>query len=230
LTEQNSVANREKFDAFIRQRQDILTMPWIGATLSIGAYALVLAFASDAGAVRVTPYLTVLLGALGCGFAAASILLPRRACSDAAIAAQMRLEPQVQTWAKTLQVDAEQLKFLSELAGTEQRLIELTLMFRRPYLLALALAHGVALAGLAYGLLSQALLQAVPFLIAALALNGLHYPRLAPLLARGRKLDRPDEEMQQMERTLAQMKQPADKPERRGPHLRRGPSRPGKRH
>ena len=53
----------------------------------------------------------------------------------------------------------------------------------------IALAHGVAAVGFAYGFLSKTLVEAAPFLLVALALNCWHYPRLARLIDRGRTLD-----------------------------------------
>jgi hypothetical protein len=78
----------------------------------------------------------------------------------------------------------------------EQRLLGLTIPFLRPYVIGLALANGVALIGLAYGFMIKTLLDASPFLLGALALTAWHYPRLGPLIDRGRKLDRHEEEEQ----------------------------------
>ncbi len=230
LTPAELAAKRERFEAFVRRRQELLTIPWIAMTIALGLESIVLSVVADSGPVPVPAWLRYGLAAIGCGLAAASVLLPRRACSDAKVKAQMRCEPDPRVWARGMGLDPEQSQILLEMAPAEQRLVGLMRMFVRPHRLGLGLSQAVAASGFLLGLLCRSMLSATPFLLVALALNGWHYPRLGPLVRRGRKLGQADREMLELERQLQQMtseqEQPAAHPRRVHPPLRRRPPRP----
>lgn len=202
----DAFAASDKFDALVRHCQENLTIPWLVTTASIGLDSIILSFVADNGPAPASLGLTIVFAAVGCGLAAASFLIPRRACSDAAISAQMRREPLARSWADRMSLDGDQFHALMGLPKPLQRLIGLIATYRTPYLMAIGASVSVASVGFVYGLITKSMLYALPWLAAAFALNGLHYPRFAKLVARGRKLDQPDEEDLELERKLKDMK------------------------
>jgi hypothetical protein len=195
MAEPNFTA-RNQTDALVRERKDILTKPWLVATVLIGLYAGVLAYLGRATAEPLPPLIApaMMLGAAVLGFL--SVLVPRWQLSDKRLQTRLREEVDAYRWAKTMHLRGPLMDAFKALPPEEQRLLGLTIPFQRPYLIGLALANAVALIGLVYGFMIKTLLDASPFLLGALALTAWHYPRLGPLIDRGRKLDRHEEEEQ----------------------------------
>jgi hypothetical protein len=65
--------------------------------------------------------------------------------------------------------------------------------------------------------MNKSLVEAAPFLLVACGLNCWHYPRLAGLIERGRKIDRGDEEQQALELVERLQAAPAASPRKPGP-------------
>jgi hypothetical protein len=198
MAEPNFTA-RNQTDVLVRERKDILTKPWLVATVLIGLYAGVLAYLGRATAEPLPPLIApaMLLGAAVLGVL--SVLVPRWQLGDKRLQARLREDVDAYRWAKAMHLRGPLMDAFKALPLEEQRLLGLTIPFQRPYLIGLALANGVALIGLAYGFMIKTLLDASPFLLGALALTAWHYPRLGPLIDRGRKLDRHEEEDQAIE-------------------------------
>lgn len=228
MTASDELAAAEKFDALVRACSEKLTVPWLAMTASIGLDSIILSYVAEQGPLPASLALTCVLAAVGCVLAAASVMVPRRACSDAAISAQMRREPLPRAWSDSMRLDGDDFHALLGLPKPLQRLFGLIVMSRTPYLIALGLSVAVASLGLVYGLITKSMLYALPWLGVAFALNGLHYPRLEKLMQRGRKLDQPDEEDQELERQLKQMKRERTPAGRMMPGARpsRGSDRP----
>jgi hypothetical protein len=195
MTDPNFAA-RNQTDVLVQERRDILTKPWLGGTVLIGAYAGVLAFVGRSIAEPLPPIVGPVMMLAGAVLGVLSVVLPRSLLGDKQVQARLKEPVDAYRWAKTMRLRGAHLEAFKALPPDEQRLLALTIPFLRPYLVGLALANGVALLGLAYGLMSKTLIEAAPFLLAALALNAWHYPRLTGLIDRGRKLDRGDEEEQ----------------------------------
>jgi hypothetical protein len=148
-------------------------------------------------------------------FAGAAIIVPRRMLSDAVLAAHLRSTIDVHRCAMRMNLtDAQRDVFLA-LPPTEQKLFTLTLELERPYTVGLLLVTGVVGSGLVYGLSLRGLIETTPYLLGALALAGLHYPRLTRLIDRGRALLKADEEQAELREVdnLEQVKQLGARPQ-----------------
>jgi hypothetical protein len=182
-----------KLTELLRARKDALTIRWLFATATIGVFALIVAL-FEQGRPRVPMALTVLVWMATAVLAGLSIWMPMKKLTNRDLLRQLRLPVDVHGWARTMRLDAEQTSTLASLPSLEQRLFGLTLIFERPYMLGLALAGGLAVLGLLYGLIAGTLVEATVPLVGALALNCWHYPRLTSLVDRGRKLESKDED------------------------------------
>jgi hypothetical protein len=198
MSEPNFAA-RNQIDVLVRERKDILTRPWLGATVLIGVYAGVLTYFGGATAAPLPPMVgpAMMTGAAVLGLL--SVVVPRLQLSDKKLQARLREPVEAYRWAKTMHLRGPLMDQFKALPSDEQRLLGLTIPFQRPYLIGLGLANGVATIGLVYGFMNKTLMEAAPFLLAALALTAWHYPRLGPLIDRGRKLDRHEEEDEAIE-------------------------------
>jgi hypothetical protein len=224
MSEPNFAA-RNQTDVLVRERKDILTKPWLVATIIIGVYAGVLAYFGRATSERlpalVAPAMMLAAAVLG----VLSLVVPRLQLGDKQLEARLREPIDAYRWAKTMRLRGPLMDAFKALPPEEQRLLALTIPFQRPYLIGLALANGVALVGLAYGFMSKTLVDAAPFLLAALALTAWHYPRLSPLIDRGRKLDRHEEEDQALELLQRIEKKEARAPQSQPPPAPAAPAR-----
>ena len=180
-------------------------MPWLGATALIGVYSVILSFVAEEGPVERPATLRYGSLAVGGAFAVAAFLLPRRATADGVISAHMLREPEMHSVSAQLGLSHDTYHFLLGIPKPAQRLVGLIDTYRSAYVLGLALSAGVALTGFVLGCVTKNMLESAPFLVSAFALNGWHYPRLAALLDRGRKLDRPSKEVVALERTIEQI-------------------------
>jgi hypothetical protein len=218
---QPDFAARNQVDVLLRARAEALTMRWLAVTGAVGALAIVLTILASSMPEPVSGVVTVLAWLVAAVLAALSIVLPRRALADRHIASWLRAPLDGYRWAVQLGLSPAQREVFLALPPNEQSVLALTIPFVRPYTQGLALALGVALVGFAYGLSCRAVLEAAPFLVAALALNCWHYPRLGTLIDRGRKL-LSAAEMDDEARALANLHaQPSDAPEKpAGPRLR----------
>ena len=225
MTEPNFAA-RNQTEVLLRQRRDILTIPWLCATVLIGGYAVVLAVYGRTVAEPLPPGLGPALMGAGVVLALLSVLLPLRQLGDKRLEARLRVPIEAYFWARSMRLRGVHAETFKALPPEEQRMLGLTILYQKPYAIGLALANAVATIGVVYGFLSKALVEAAPFLLVALALNCWHYPRLAPLIDRGRKLDRVEEEQEALE--LLEKLEPAEaqrkSAQRAQPRLRR-PSR-----
>lgn len=177
-----------KLTVLLRERRDALTIRWLAATVMVGVFALIVAW-FEQGSPRVPLALTIVFWLVGAVCAVLSVWLPRKQLADRHLARQLSLPADAQGWARRLELGAEQSRALATLPDLEQRLYGLTLLFERPYTLGLALSAGLAFVGLVYGVLAGTLVEAMPLLLGALALNCWHYPWLTSIIDRGRKLE-----------------------------------------
>ncbi len=177
-----------KLTVLVRERKDALTIRWLGATMTIGIFALIVAW-FERGSPRLPMPLTIAFWLVGATCAVLSVWLPRKQLTDPLLARQLARPADAKGWARQLGLGPEQAGTLAELPDLEQRLYGLTILFERPYTLGLALSGGLAVLGLVYGILARTLVEAMPLLLGALALNCWHFPRLTSIIDRGRKLD-----------------------------------------
>lgn len=177
-----------RLTGLLRERKDALTIRWLGSTVAIGVFALIIAW-FEQGSPRVPLLLTVFVWVASAVLAGLSVWLPRQQLADPHVARRLRLPADAQGWARKMRLTPEQARTLAALPNLEQRLFGLTLLFERPYTLGLAFAGALAVLGLIYGLIAGTLVEASVPLLGALALNCWHYPRLTPLIERGRKLE-----------------------------------------
>lgn len=187
-------AARNQVDVLLRERSETLTKLWLGATFAIGAIAVVLSVFAQTLATEVPSAVVLLAWLIGGLLALLSVVMPQRELADVYLARWLRLPVDAHRWAKQLKLSIAQRDAFIALPAQEQSVFGLTLLFERPFKLGLGLSVGVALVGLVYGLLTHTVLEAAPFLTAALALNCWHYPRLSRLIDRGRKLQSGAEE------------------------------------
>ena len=185
---QPDFAARNQVDVLLRARAEALTMHWLLATGAVGALAVLLTILANSMPEPVSGVVTALAWLVAAVLAVLSIALPRKALADPHIASWLRAPLDGHRWAVQLRIKPEQKRVFLALPPNEQSVLALTIPFLRPYVLGLGLALGVALVGFVYGLMCRAVLEAAPFLVVALALNCWHYPRLGPLIDRGRKL------------------------------------------
>jgi hypothetical protein len=201
----SGAAAGKKLDELVKKQTELLTIPWLGFTASIGAYAIVLSLATDGlYTERLSTAVLIIAGLLACGLAAASIFVPKRLCSDARLSAHMRSEPKQDELESTLREDDrfEHARDIKGLPKLEKRLLGVALLHGRPLLVGLALANGVAVVGLLIGLAQRSLGAALPFLLLALGLCAVHFPRLSGPIERARKLSGPDEDMLEAARQI----------------------------
>jgi hypothetical protein len=206
---ESGVASGQKLDELTKKQAELLTVPWLGFTASIGLCAIVLSLATDGlYTEKVSTLGLVIAGLLACGLAAASLLMPRRLCTDAMISAHMRSEPKQDLLESTLREDDrfEYAGMIKALPKLEKRLLGVVTLHKRPFLVSLALAEAVAVVGLFIGLAQGSLGAALPFLLVALGLCAVHFPRLGGLIARARKLGGPDEDMLEAARQIRAVK------------------------
>jgi hypothetical protein len=223
---QPDFAARNQVDVLLRERKDALTLRWLAATGGVGAIAVVLSIMANTIPNELPTAVVALVWIAGALIAILSVALPRNLLTDAQLAAFLRAPPDAYRWAIALKLKPEQKDAFLALPPQEQSVFALTLLFEKPYHLGLGLSLGVAGVGFAYGILTHTVLEAAPFLTAALALNCWHYPRLAPLVDRGRKLQAASQDEAEA-RALAELQQPQQPKEREGPRLRK--SRTGER-
>jgi cobalamin synthase len=189
-------AAQNQVTALLRERKDVLTVRWLAATAAIGALAIVLALIAQTIPAELPTAVVVVAWLIGGALAAASVLAPRQMMGQKLIAARLRAPVDAYRCAVQMKLSAANKDVFIALPVSEQSVCALTLMFERPYTIALGLAFGVALVGFVYGLVSQTLLEAAPFLLTALGLMCWHYPRLDGLVDRGRAVLKADQEQE----------------------------------
>jgi hypothetical protein len=171
----------------LQRRKDALTVRWLAVTVA-SALAAPLPSLVAGVAPKVPLAATIAFWVASAALCVLSVWLPRRELNDKLIAARLQEPINVPDWSVKMKLKSEQMRELEGLPELEQRLFGLTLVLERPYNVGLALSAGLALLGVAYGLLARTLVEASPALFGALALYCYHYPRLAPLVDRGRKI------------------------------------------
>jgi hypothetical protein len=213
---------RNQVDVLVRERAEALTKRWLAATGAIGAVALLLSMLANTMPEKVSGFLVLSCWLVGGVLAVLSVVLPRGELADSHIAKWVRAPVDAYRWAKRMGLNDDQQDVFIDLPPAEQSLVGLTILYERPLWLGLGLSLGVALVGFVYGLLFRAVLEAAPFLIAALALNCWHYPRLTKLIDRGRTMQSAAEDEAQA-RALAdlQRSQPPKPQRNTTPRLRR---------
>lgn len=239
---QPDFAARNKLDVLVRERKDALSMRWLAATAAIAGHSLLLAAIAREIPDEVPWAVTALCWLLAALLAVLAVVLPRRRLTDKELARHLESPVDLELCSRRLRLDPEQRRVLAELPSVEQRAFGLILLFGRPHTLGLGLSAALAFVGLGYGLATRGLIEAAPFLLAALALNCWHFPRLAPLVERGLELASADDDADEdaiADLTLAELellargdsqqpparepqRPPAPKPlPRRAPRLRR---------
>jgi hypothetical protein len=208
----------------LRQRKDALTLRWLAVTVSIGVFGLVLAALAKNPPDPFPVAAKIAIWVVAATLALLSILLPRRQLTDKHVLQQLAFPVDPQRWARQMRLDADQSRSLGSLPDLEQRLFGLTMLFERPYTLALGLTGGVAVVGLLYGIVARTMVDAMPILLSALVLNCWHFPRLAKLIERGRKLDSLAEEA----RTVRELTKLQREPGRKAPASVRPPGSPAR--
>jgi hypothetical protein len=205
----------------MRVRKDALILVWTVATVIIGVYAGILAWSGKALAEPVRPLVSALFMAGAALCAAASIYARYKLLDDARMRAHLEQEIDAHRWARRMRFDPPQTAVFVAMPEPAQRIVSLTLFFERPFMLSLALANGVAILGLWYGMMTRTAVEAAPFFLVAVALNCWHYPRLNKLLERRRKFVSPGEDTQalhlleqiQQRNTIAGDRRPEPEPE-----------------
>jgi hypothetical protein len=190
----------------VRVRKDALILRWTVTTVIIGVYAVFLAFWNKPITEQVRPLVTALFSASAALLAAASIYVPFKLLDDARLQAYLADEIDAHRWALRMRFDGPQTDVFVALPPPAQRLLSLTLLCERPFMLSLALTHGVALLGLCYGMIAGTVIEGAPFFLGAIALNCWHYPRLNKLFERRRKFVSPGEDTQALQ-LLEQLQQ-----------------------
>ena len=185
-----------------RERADKLTLPWVISTGLMAVYSLVTVGVGFENRVSAPAGLTAAFAIVAVGLAVLSVWRPRTRLTDEVLLEQLGHRVDTNHWATRMRFDPTQTSQYKGLPESEQRVLALSLLFERPYYEALAAAAGVALLGLVHGLVTKSFEGAVPFLVAAFALNVWHYPRLTRLIDRGRKLCREAEEAAQVRDAL----------------------------
>jgi len=185
---QPDFAVRNQVDVLLRERAEALTRRWLMATGAVGALAVVLSIQANSMPEPVSGLVAILAWLAGGLLAVLSVVLPQRELADPYISRWLRAPVDVYRWAGQMKLTPKQKQVFFALPPEEQSVFGLTILFVRPYMQALGLSLGVALVGFVYGVLCRAVLEAAPFLVASLALNCWHYPRLVKLIDRGRKL------------------------------------------
>jgi hypothetical protein len=218
---------RNQVDVLLRERADALTKRWLLMNGMAGVLAIVLTVVGNPMPEKVPGLVVMLCWIAGGVLSVLSVVLPKRELDDRAVTRWLRLPVDPYRWALQMKLTPQQKDAFMALPPSEQSVFALTIPFVRPYMMGLALALGVAAIGFVYGLLSRQVLEAAPFLIAAVALNCFHYPRLGNLIHRGRKLQSALSEEDEA-RALADLHDAHDKPERRGPRLRASQNTPPK--
>jgi hypothetical protein len=184
----------------MRVRKDALTLRWVVATVLIGVYAGVLASLTESVLQPARPVVLVVLGVLAALLTAGSIVVPRTLLADESLTEPSRMPIDAHRWARRMRLKGAHIDAFVALPARAQRIVGLTILFERPYMLGLLFAGGVGVLGLAYGMLTQSLIDAAPFLLVAVALNCWHYPRLSALIERGSKLHQADKAGQSVAR------------------------------
>lgn len=207
---EGSQAAAQIFDDVTKKQAELLTLPWIGFTLGVGACAIVLSLATDG---LYSEHLSVVVMTiaviLALGLAVLSlVILPERLLDDATISAHMRKEPSLELLESTLRAGdrAEYTREIRRLPKLEKRLLGVTKLHFQPYLMCLSCAEGIAVLGLIFGLIQQSLGAGLPLFALALVVLAAHYPRLGKLMARARKLAGPDEEMLEAARQIREVR------------------------
>src|SRR5262249_12517758 len=153
-------AARNQTDVLVRERKDILTIPWLFATALIGGYAGVLAVYGRSIAEplppAVAPVMFIVAGVLG----VLSVVLPPLKLGDKQLRAQLAEPVEPFVWARSMRLRGPNKDVFKALPPEEQKLLALTLLFQRPYLIGLALANSVAIVGLVYGFMIKTLIEA----------------------------------------------------------------------
>jgi hypothetical protein len=143
--------------------------------------------------------------------AALSVLASIRLLTNKDISEHMGSTPEPRQLAKRLrgdELDAEALAALETLTPDEQRLYGLLALQWSPMCIGLGMDLGLALLGCVLAIVAKNFLVGFPMLVLALALNGLHFPRVQRLLARGKKFAKDEEleafgsELNDIERSL----------------------------
>jgi hypothetical protein len=186
-----------KLAPLVQARKDALSIRWNAATALIAAYAVLLSVLDRPRLDEIPLLPTVAAWLLSAALGGLSLLLPKRALADKRLRGHLQIVVDPKLSATRMRLDPKHSRLFQELPAREQRMLALTQLFERPYTQALLLSGAVGLVGLAYGVAFRTLLEAVPLLVVALALNCWHYPRLTRLIDRGHKLARADEQAAQ---------------------------------
>lgn len=201
-----NLAAQSKVAVLARERADKLTVPWVISTGAIALYSLVTVGVGFGNRVSTPVGVTAAFALVAAVLGVLSVWRPRTQLADGVLLKQLKQRLETNQWATSMRLDPTQTAQYKGLPESEQRVLALSLLFERPYFEALAATAGIALLGLVHGLLTKSFEGGWPFFVAAFALNGWHYPRLAGLIDRGRKLYREAEEAAQVREALRDAK------------------------
>lgn len=179
-------------DSLIAPAARIHQLLWAVLTFSLvlyGVVAFLLARPEEARELPAT--LSVAFALAACAIAGVAFRIPAAMLRDEKLRAVLAPEPSPEALAKhpqTGQVDPDRRRRIAELPSNDQRLLRLPGAALTPFILRLAMHEAIGILGLVLSLLSHTFAPAVPFLLAAIALNWLARPRLRALSERGARL------------------------------------------
>lgn len=185
-----------------RARKEQLTTPWLVSTFVMAIYSPVVLAVAGEGRPSLPLGATLAFVVLALALGVFSVFWPPTRLADEVLLEHMRERLEPTEWAARMRFDSAQTADYKRLPESEQRALALSLAFERPYFVALIATAAIALLGFVHGLAAKSFDGVWPFVIAAFALNGWHYPRLTSLIDRGRKLHRTAEEAAEVQATL----------------------------
>ena len=163
---------------------------WFALTLSIPFYLAVAHFrerAGDPGVIEMPPWMAPAFAAAAFAAAGFSLTYRRRALSDERLRARLRDLPELPVPPEGQEVPpslAAKMRAYRALAPPERRLLALAGSLIVPHVICLAANEAVAVFGFALAILLGRVEPALPFAVAALALNIQMYPRTEEVLLR----------------------------------------------
>jgi len=169
---------------------------WAALTFSIVIYVVVAWFATQqapAEGTSLDPVFIGVFGAVSVAVAVASFVVPPRLLTDAMITAIVKgdgLPAGRHRRVPGYGPDGKPGPAIDALSQAERRLYSVVLRSFTPTILRLALHESIAVFGLLLALMSGTFDIALPFAIAAIALNVVAFPRPEPLLERAERLQR----------------------------------------
>jgi len=109
-----------------------------------------------------------------------SLFLRKHFLSDSFISTKLNIEPDLNTLAMNLQtreVDEERLATLKNLGKHEQKVYSLIISSTKPLIIIFAINEAIMILGFVLAILTKDSNAAMPFAIAAIALNIINYPK-----------------------------------------------------